>query len=176
MIEVHPASNQGDPMATSGPSPSIVVGYDGSPSSRAALRLAVDRVGGGKIFLVHGYEAPADYWGGEHYDQLLHVALARGEDLLEGASDVEPRLARVDHELELIAGRPAEVIASVARTRAADEIIVGTRGFGRLRGALGSVAHALLHEAECPVTVIPDAGLKRVESAGDPINHERVGS
>ena len=47
-------------MAPTGVSPCIVVGYDGSPSSCAALKLAVDRVGTGKIFLVHGYDAPAD--------------------------------------------------------------------------------------------------------------------
>lgn len=160
-------------MAPNRPSPSIVVGYDGSPSSRAALRLAVDRVGSGKIFLVHGYHAPADYWGAEQFDQFLQLALARGEDVLNRASEVEPRLAGVDHELELIAGRPAEVIATVAQTRRADEIIIGTRGFGRLRGALGSVAHALLHEAECPVTVIPDAALARLGPGEDPI-HEHT--
>ena len=70
--------------------------------------------------------------------------------MLEHAAEAEPRLASVDHETELISGRPAEVIATVAETRGADEIIVGTRGFGRLRGAFGSVAHALLHEATCP--------------------------
>ena len=33
--------------------------------------------------------------------------------------------------------------------------VVGTRGFGRFRAALGSVAHALLHEADRPVVVVP---------------------
>jgi nucleotide-binding universal stress UspA family protein len=146
-------------------SPCIIVGYDGSAASRAALRLAVDRVGDGKIFVVHGYDAPGDYWGGEHYDALLNVALTRGEHVLSQAAEVEPRLAQVDHELELIAGRPAAVIANVAKTREADEIIVGTRGFGRLRGALGSVAHGLLHEASCPVTIIPDAALQRPDAS-----------
>jgi nucleotide-binding universal stress UspA family protein len=143
------------------PSPCIVVGYDGSAASRAALRLAVDRVGSGKIFLVHGYAAPADFRGHEAYERLLEAALTRGEQVLDAAAEVDPRLEEVDHELELIAGRPAEVIAKVAETRDADEIIVGTRGFGPLRGLLGSVAHALLHLAICPVTVIPDAALAR---------------
>lgn len=152
-------------MAAHPPSPCIVVGYDGSGSSRAALRLALNRVGAGKIFLVHGYHAPGDYWGSEHYEALLNAALERGEKLLAQATEIEPRLADVDHELELIAGRPAGVIATVAKTRNADEIIIGTRGFGPLRGALGSVAHALLHEASCPVTVIPDAALQRSDAA-----------
>jgi nucleotide-binding universal stress UspA family protein len=164
------------PMTNDRPSPCIVVGYDGSPSSRAALRLAVDRVGSGKLFLVHGYAAPADFWGPEHHDQLLDAALTRGEELLNRvAADVDGRLAHIDHELELIAGRPSEVIATVAETRSADEIIVGTRGFGPLRGALGSVAHALLHAATCPVTVIPDAALERLGES-EPANRGQVGS
>jgi nucleotide-binding universal stress UspA family protein len=42
-----------------------------------------------------------------------------------------------------------------AALRDADEIVVGSRGFGRLRGVLGSVSHAVLHEADRPVVVIP---------------------
>jgi nucleotide-binding universal stress UspA family protein len=141
---------------------SIVVGYDGSPPSRAALQLAVDRVGDGTIFVVHAYEAPADFWGSEHYQELLERALQRGRAVLDRvAEDADPRLASVDHELELIAGRPAEVIAAVADTRGADSIIIGTRGFGRVRAVLGSVAHELLHTAACPLTVIPEAALGR---------------
>jgi nucleotide-binding universal stress UspA family protein len=147
-------------------SPVIVVGYDDSPSARAALRLAVDRVGDGKLYVVHGYSAPADYWGRVQYDAILHAALEHGESVLEHAAEAEPRLASVDHETELVSGHPAEVIANVAETRGADEIIVGTRGFGRLRGAFGSVAHALLHEAKCPVTIIPDAALAPREGPG----------
>jgi hypothetical protein len=84
-------------------------------------------------------------------------------------------LADVDYELELIAGRPADVIATVATTRDADEIIIGTRGFGPLRGLLGSVAHALLHQAKCPVTVIPDAALERLGRSDDVVHNDRVG-
>jgi nucleotide-binding universal stress UspA family protein len=147
-------------MATSGASPCIVVGYDGSPSSRAALRLAVDRAHGGRLFIVHGYDTPADFWGSEHYDTALHTALDRAEELLARA---RLEVGDVDHEVELIPGRAADVIAAVAETRGADEIIIGTRGHGPLRGiAVGSVAHALLHQASCPVTVIPDAAVERL--------------
>jgi nucleotide-binding universal stress UspA family protein len=71
--------------------------------------------------------------------------------VLDGlTADADRRLAGVNYETELIAGRPAEVIAGVANARGADSIIVGTRGFGRVRAVLGSVAHELLHEAACP--------------------------
>ena len=124
---------------------------------------------------MHGYDAPADYWGGAHYDQLLNLALTRGENVLEQAHELEPRLAEADHETELIAGRPGEVIANVAETRDADEIIIGTRGYGPLRGMLGSVAHTVLHQATCPVTVIPQAALPRIDAEADASQRERVG-
>jgi nucleotide-binding universal stress UspA family protein len=36
----------------------------------------------------------------------------------------------------------------VANVRGADEIVIGTRGFGRVRALLGSVAHELIHLAD----------------------------
>jgi nucleotide-binding universal stress UspA family protein len=146
--------------------PRIVVGYDGSPAASAALRLALDRAGAnGALYIVHGYDAPGDYWGGEQYDMMLAAALRRGEQVIAQAAADDPRLATVEHELELVAGAPSEVIANVAEVRGADEIIVGTRGFGRLRGALGSVAHALLHDAGCPVTVVTVSAVARMRDA-----------
>ena len=55
----------------------------------------------------------------------------------------------------LLEGPPARAIVAAADARDADEIVVGSRGFGRLRGVLGSVSHAVLHEADRPVVVIP---------------------
>jgi nucleotide-binding universal stress UspA family protein len=57
---------------------------------------------------------------------------------------------------ELIGGSAAKAIADVANVRGADEIVIGTRGFGRVRALLGSVAHELIHLADCPVTAIPE--------------------
>jgi len=50
----------------------------------------------------------------------------------------------------------SNLIASVAAEINAQLIVVGSRGQGRLVGALlGSVAQGLLHSAACPVLVIP---------------------
>ena len=73
-------------------------------------------------------------------------------------------LLDVDYELELVEGDPAEALAGAAREYEADEIAIGSRGFGKLRAALGSVSHDVLHEADRPVLVIPHNAVR--EHAG----------
>lgn len=134
----------------------IVVGYDGSSSAKAALaRAARDAAGGATVVIVSAFEAPPE-WLGAPFDQTkLDEHRGKAEaDLRAAAAD--PVLAGVTVETELLAGRPAEVITNVASTRDAEEIVVGSRGFGPLRGALGSVAYRVLHLADRPVVVIPD--------------------
>ena len=96
--------------------PTIVVAYDSSPAARAALSLAVDRVHGGKLFIVHAYGAPKDFWGAQHYQEVLDRALQRGEDLLDAVATIEPRLAEVDFDTELIPGNPARLVGIVKRS------------------------------------------------------------
>lgn len=63
---------------------------------------------------------------------MLDEHRGRGEALLaELTPERIEALARVELELELIAGDPAEAISRVAETHAAGEIAVGSRGLGR---------------------------------------------
>lgn len=60
---------------------------------------------------------------------------------------------RMEDESGLIAAVAAEINAQI--------IVVGTRGHGRVAGALlGSVAQGLLRSAPCPVLVVPSANGK----------------
>jgi nucleotide-binding universal stress UspA family protein len=148
-------------MTLDNPSPCIVVGYDGSPASRAALARAAERAGAhGKLYVVHAYTLPHDWIGTPDYQLLLDVVLKRAQECVK---PLEEDLQGIDWEVEVIADRPAHALAGVASIRGADEIIVGTRGFGRARALLGSVAHELIHLAECPVTVIPERAVERAE-------------
>ena len=136
--------------ATTDPHPIVVVGFDGSPASHVALSRAIQRVGStGKLFLVHAWQERPD---------------ADPAAVIEQAERAHPALAGIRWEAEPIAGPAATAIADVARVRGADEIIVGTRGFGRVRALLGSVAHEMIHLAACPVTVIPE---RMVETRAD---------
>lgn len=144
-------------MPEAGPSPLVVVGYDGSETARAALAYGVTRARpGGKVIAVYGFGPPPDWLGAPDYQRVLEDHQGRGRAvldsiLLEGSDEV----LDVEFETELMAGSPADAIAEVARVRDADEIVVGSRGFGRVRAAMGSVSHALLHDADRPVVVIP---------------------
>ena len=67
-----------------------------------------------------------------------------------------PGLGSVDWDYEIVADQAADAIARVAESEHATEIVIGTRGVGRARALLGSVAHDLLHRAQCPVLVVPE--------------------
>jgi nucleotide-binding universal stress UspA family protein len=151
--------------------PTIVVGYDGSEASRAAVTFAARRAGRrGRVFVVHAFDLPPDFLGSPNYDSLLGARQDHGRALLDALPLVgNDELLSVDYETELIGGPPAEAIADVARVREADEIVVGARGLGRVRALLGSVSHELLHIADRPVVVIPAAAIDRQVRSADPV-------
>lgn len=138
--------------------PKIVVGVDGSPSSRAALRWAVRYAGlvGGRVEAVSAWEVPGmaswsapavdtDFDEGEAERGLVdEVRAVLGED---GGSLVRERLVR---------GNAAEVLVDAAQ--GAEMLVVGSRGHGSFRRALlGSVSQQVAYHAPCPVTIIrPD--------------------
>jgi nucleotide-binding universal stress UspA family protein len=136
---------------TASPSaPTIVVGYDGSQASRAAVGYAARRAGPeGTLVLVYGYGSsdPRSAFADreEHARGVLEGVLLEGND----------ELADVTYATELSGEPPAEAIVTAARAHDADEIVVGSRSFGRVRGALGSVSHDLVHLADRPLVVIP---------------------
>ena len=137
--------------------PLVVVGYDGSPAGRAAVSLGIERVGGtGHLIVVHSHGLPPDYVGVPFYQEMLDQSTERAAGVMEELEAALPALRHVSYEPDVVIGPAAEVICRVALVRKADEIIVGTRGLGRVRALLGSVAHEVLHLAKCPVTVIPE--------------------
>lgn len=138
----------------------IIAGFDGSPASRAAVSLAVQRARpDGRIVVVHAFSPPDGAYGGPSYQKLLDAALSNARGLLANIADEVPGLGSLDWDTEVLAGPAAIALTNVADVEHATEIVVGTRGFGRARALLGSVAHDLIHLARCPVTVIPQRAL-----------------
>ena len=95
---------------------------------------------------------------------MLNDSLDAANAILTELKSSCERLGSVDWEPDLVEGSAGVVISRVAEIRDADEIVIGTRGLGRFRAVLGSVAMDVLHRAHCPVLVIPqrmfDAGAR----------------
>jgi nucleotide-binding universal stress UspA family protein len=141
---------------TNGHGPVIVVGYDGSATSRAAVDHAARQAGQrGTVYVVHSYSPPGDWLGVPYYQRVLDDHRARGEATLDALAMTDDPLLATHFETELLDSPPAEAITTVAEARGADEIVIGSRGLGRVRSAIGSVSHEVLQRASVPVVVIP---------------------
>jgi nucleotide-binding universal stress UspA family protein len=133
----------------------IVVGYDGSDCSRAALEegLRMANALDDKVVVVFGY-APPGLWGGEIAEHEEAIEERGTKVLSEAKHQAEAAGATV--ELELVARKPSEAIVDVAEEREARMIVVGSYGDPPLKGMiLGSTPNKLLHLAERPVLVVP---------------------
>src|SRR4051794_24765887 len=127
----------------------VVVAYDGSPSARKAVELALARTTPeDKLVVVHAYKIPSEYRTLSYYEDLVERALEQASLVMDGIEDDCPALRGRDWEPDVIEGRPADVVCRVARHRHADEIVLGSRGLSPLAGLLGSVSHEVLHRAE----------------------------
>jgi len=139
------------------PSRTVAVGYDGSTAALAAVEHAIDRAGpDGRLVVVHAYQVPADYSGASYYSFMLNDASRYAAAVLDRLEGDCERLATIEYTRDISFGAAAPAIVGAAEVNAADEIVIGSRGVGRVRALLGSVAHDVLHHARCPVTVIPE--------------------
>lgn len=62
--------------------------------------------------------------------------------------------ANIDIQIVVENGRPQEVICEYARENSIDCIVMGRRGLGAIRAALGSVSFAVLRGIDLPVLVV----------------------
>src|SRR4051812_7428274 len=113
--------------------PVVVVGYDGSPGSREAVRVAAHHAGkDGKLYIVHAYPPPSDWLGYPNYDHALAKHERHGQEVLDHLLAEEAELGDTDYETKLLVeASPAIAIADVASARKADEIVVGSHGHHR---------------------------------------------
>lgn len=133
----------------------IVVGYDGSDCSKAALEKACEmaKAFGDKVVAVFGY-APGGYGGGEVQSHREAVE-EFGERLAAEAAKAAKR-AGVEHEVVLLPRKGYHAVIETADERDARMIVVGSYGDPPLKGViLGSTPNKLLHLADRPVLVVP---------------------
>lgn len=149
----------------------LVAGYDGSGESRIALDVAAHAAGPtGRVFVVVCFEEPPAWLGLPDRAPALEESHAQARRLVdELEADAVPRLLTTTWEAEVMAGPPADAILRVARIRDADEIFIGSRGRGRAGALLGSVSHAVLHDADRPVRIITQRAAERLETLPTPV-------
>jgi nucleotide-binding universal stress UspA family protein len=136
----------------------VILGYDGSEGSRAALAVAVAvaRAFDAPLTVVFGYEP--NPMGGETADYKRKLEKIGSDLVATAAAEAKKLDAAVSVEPLVVALRPAESLIEAARERAARVIVVGGSGERPIVGAiLGSVPHRLLHRAHVPVLVVPAA-------------------
>ncbi len=127
----------------------IMVCYDGSSSSRSALRLSIKYANAfeAKVYLVASMEK-----GTEDEQKVIHqleTELNNGRDkLVNEGIECETQL--------LVRGiSPDEDLASYAREKGVDEILIGISKRSKVRKfVFGSIAQYLILNAHCPVITV----------------------
>ncbi|APX33827.1 universal stress protein UspA [Brachybacterium sp. P6-10-X1] len=136
---------------------SIVVGYDDTTASTAAVRWAADLARSTDVGLriVHAWTWPL-LGSGMAGVPVIDSAGPRNQALRlldDVAEDVAAKAPEVTVHTDLIPGSPRDVLDEVSQS--ADLLVVGTRGLGAVLGTLlGSVSRGLLHDAGSPVAII----------------------
>jgi len=145
----------------------MLVGIDGSPDSRAALRWAatVARARGLPLRAMWAWQYPAEAVvsvGPLHLADPDEIALAVEAEL---RAVVEAELGEAAGEVTLQVGRGAAAAALLRASRQGTVmLVVGSRGLGGFQGLrLGSVSRQLCEHAPCPVTVLRRGAVTQLE-------------
>ncbi len=129
----------------------ILVPTDFSHTGDAALELAtvLARDTGATLEIVHVEESPVAYGGGEMYYGIPEPDTGELRSMLVKVVPPDPNVRFRHH---LLIGDPAAVIARFADEEDIDMIVMSTHGrSGFLRLLMGSVAEAVVRQANCPV-------------------------
>jgi nucleotide-binding universal stress UspA family protein len=139
----------------------IVVGVDGSDAAQDALRVAFDEAELRHVGLtaIRAWQSGFFDAGGAKSGAIpLHVeedVVVPGElaALRDAVGPWRAKHPDIDVREELLHGDAAGVLVKAAT--GAEMLVVGSRGRGGFRSLLlGSVSHAVLHHATCPVVVV----------------------
>jgi nucleotide-binding universal stress UspA family protein len=136
----------------------IILGYDGSAGSKAALAVSVRmaRAYRAPLAIVFGYGA--NPLGGETQDVEHRVRAVGDQRLAEAVEAIRQLDSDLPVEPLVVEMRAAEALVAAAEQRQAVAIVVGSAGEGPIVGTiLGSVPYRLLHRSKVPVVVVPAA-------------------
>ncbi|MEU9836460.1 universal stress protein [Streptosporangium sp. NPDC048047] len=142
------------------PAGEVVVGFDGSAHSVAALEYAFEDAArrGARLHAVHTWQMPVVGPGATAYTPLIEEIAASERHIIKDAlAPWRDKYPQVEVTETVVCGHPVAVIRDASRN--ADLVVVGSRGLGRAGSALlGSVSHGVLHHSHCPVAVVRARG------------------
>ncbi|MEV3936806.1 universal stress protein [Glycomyces sp. NPDC049804] len=132
----------------------IVVGVDGSPAARSALRWAIEqaKATGADVEAVYAWKYPISFGA--------PVPLLPGVDIAaEAGTALDAAIAAAEGDTGVtvtrlvVLGDPAEAL--LRQSAHADLLVVGEHGRDEVaRAMLGSVSQYCVHHAPCPVVVV----------------------
>jgi nucleotide-binding universal stress UspA family protein len=139
----------------------ILVAVDGSDSSDQVFNIAaqLSKVSGAKLYVVHVL-MPLPVGGFSYYDASIIEKLQqdleeRGDNLLAKYSSLAGKNYNITIETILARGFPPDAILREATSKAADLIVVGSKGFSGVKQFfIGSVPNSILHHANVPVLLV----------------------
>jgi hypothetical protein len=140
----------------------VLVGYDGTPASRDALRWAIVSAGGwGRVVVGYAMESTSSNGlpsGDDATDLEEHV--------LGVLSKMAPRLGgRPECQFVRLVGEPARALAKVATGDGATEVVVGSPDLDRFHSCSGSIFQGLLRRVRQPLVLVPPGSV----AAGSPV-------
>jgi nucleotide-binding universal stress UspA family protein len=146
----------GRPLAADG---LVVVGADGSPASGTAVGFAFEEADrrGAVLGVLRAWRPPGPSWRSDvrpaGYDDVAELETAEALWLQDWVQPWRDKHPRVRVHWMLTSNRPAAALVEAAR--AAELLVVGSRGHGGFAGLLlGSVSQQVINHAPCPVVVV----------------------
>jgi nucleotide-binding universal stress UspA family protein len=138
------------------PAHPVVIGYDGSPSSRNALAYAAGLARRLAQPLLIVYVVPYGVYCEPMSGQVICAARERGELESWLLAEFDQICDREGLEVSVIArrGNAAKELAATVSSSNADALVVGAPG-RRLHHLVGSIPSWLARHARCPVIVVP---------------------
>jgi nucleotide-binding universal stress UspA family protein len=135
----------------------ILLAVDGSEHALHAAETAADlacSMNSEILRIVVAFEAVPAYLGEPNMQTAISARMKEAETVLKKATDAVGEIPGEIHT-EILEGPPAEAVLDVAEARSCDLIVMGSRGLGRLAGALlGSQSQKVVQHASCPVLIV----------------------
>ncbi len=144
----------------------ILVAIDGSKNSHAALRWAIQMLSGNDKAEIVVVNAQPSFRTIHSKRLFSQKDIEEYQQLLFEECVAECKLILDEHAipytLELLVGDPKQCIIDRIRSSQGTDspiemVVMGSRGLGPIRAALGGVSYGVIQAGICPVTIIPQS-------------------